>query len=97
MRLIHIPAFFRSYYFILGVGFLIWMLLFDANDFLTQWKRHNEIKQLEQQRNYYLEQIEIIRQERRALESDPSLLEKFAREKYYMQRPHEDVFIIIDE
>ncbi|GIV40029.1 MAG: hypothetical protein KatS3mg033_1829 [Thermonema sp.] len=84
----------RNFYVLVGGSFVLWMLFFDSNDLITQWKRKREIEQLERQRQYYLEAIEIIKEERRALESDPTLLEKFAREKYYMHRPQEDVFIL---
>jgi cell division protein FtsB len=28
---------------------------------------------------------------------NPALLEKYAREKYFMKRPKEDVFVIVDQ
>jgi len=32
-----------------------------------------------------------------AFEKDTALLEKFAREKYYMKKDNEDVFVIVRE
>ncbi|NIK74786.1 cell division protein FtsB [Thermonema lapsum] len=86
-----------NFYVLVGGIFALWMLFFDSNDLITQWKRKREIERLQQQRQYYLEAIELIKEERRALENDPALLEKFAREKYYMHRSQEDVFILQSE
>ena len=39
--------------------------------------------------------MEEVQQDRKELLGNPALLEKFAREKYLMKRPNEDVFIIV--
>ena len=58
---------------------------------------HNrELKQLEQSRDYYQEQIVATQKELELLKNDPAVLEKYAREKYMMKRDDEDLFIIKD-
>jgi cell division protein DivIC len=90
-----IPKFFRNFYFITGMLFLVWMLFFDSNDFITQYKMSRELRNKEQDKEYYLEKMEEVQQDREELMGNPALLEKFAREKYLMRRPGEDVFIIV--
>ncbi|HEX8424894.1 FtsB family cell division protein [Hymenobacter sp.] len=90
-----IPGFLRSFYFYVGVSFLVWMLVFDANDFAKQYDMYAKLHELQAERNYYLENIETVKKERAELLSSPELLEKFARERYIMKRPSEDVFILV--
>ncbi|MEJ8800967.1 FtsB family cell division protein [Pontibacter sp. H249] len=90
-----IPKFFRNYYFITSAAFLVWMLFFDSNDFVTQFQMKRELSRLEAEKQYYLDRIEEVQKDRKELMSNPELLEKFAREKYLMKRPNEDVFIVV--
>ncbi|MDX5348492.1 MAG: septum formation initiator family protein [Hymenobacteraceae bacterium] len=92
-----IPKFFRSFYFITGFLFLAWMLFFDSNDLVTQFQMSQKLSDLEGEKEYYLEKIEEVQKDRKELLSNPELLEKFAREKYLMKRPNEDVYILVPE
>ncbi|MGD1840204.1 MAG: septum formation initiator family protein [Thermonemataceae bacterium] len=94
---IQLPRFLRNFYFLFTFLFVVWMLFFDTNDFITQYKRRQKIEKLEQEKQYYIEAIERVKQEREELLTNPKLLEKFAREKYYMHRPQEDLYVIIEE
>jgi cell division protein FtsB len=38
-----------------------------------------------------------VEQDRAELMANPQLLEKFAREKYLMKRPGEDLYLVIEE
>lgn len=75
-------------------GFSVWILFFDKNDFFTQRQRAAELEELNTKISYYKEQIEATRQELNALQNDPFTLEKYAREKYYMKRANEEVFVV---
>ena len=52
---------------------------------------------LEAQKEYYLEKIDEVKEDRQELLSNPELLEKFAREKYLMKKPTEDIYIVVEE
>ena len=73
--------------------FTIWMLFFDTNSLLIHRELRREIRKLEKQQEFLREEIardkEIIEQL-----SDPAELEKFAREKYYLKRKNEEIFLI---
>ena len=87
----------RSFYFLTGVGFLVWMLVFDANDLSKQFDIYRKWQDLRNEKQYYLDNIEVVKQDRAELMSSPALLEKFAREKYLMKRPGEDVFVLVPQ
>ncbi|MBB6611344.1 septum formation initiator family protein [Pontibacter sp. Tf4] len=90
-----IPKFFRNFYFITTALFVVWMLFFDSNDFITQYQMSKQLSDLEDVKEGYLEKMEEVEKDRKALMGNADLLEKYAREKYLMKRPNEDVFIIV--
>ena len=49
------------------------------------------------QSSYYQQKTKELEKERRMVIGNPSLLEKYAREKYLMKKPKEDIFVIVDE
>jgi len=87
----------RSFYFLVGGAFLVWMLVFDANDLGKQFDIYRKYQDLLNEKQYYLDNIETVKKDRAELMSSPALLEKFAREKYLMKRPGEDLFIMVPE
>ena len=95
--LTRLPKFVKNFYFLVGLGFIVWMLFFDANDFITQIRLSNTKGDLIDEKEYYLQKIDEVKQERKELMSNPRLLEKFARERYLMKKPTEDIYIVIDE
>ena len=70
------------------------MIFFDRNDIPYQLKRINELKQLEKSEKNMDAQIKDTRNELELLKSNPSTLEKYAREKFMMKRDNEDLFIL---
>ncbi|WP_017733812.1 FtsB family cell division protein [Nafulsella turpanensis] len=92
-----LPPFFRNFYVLTLLGFLLWMFLLDSNDIISQVKLRNKLSNLQAEKEYYLEKIEEVRKDREELMSNKELLEKFAREKYLMRKKSEDVYIIIEE
>ncbi|GAB5553982.1 MAG: septum formation initiator family protein [Saprospiraceae bacterium] len=89
-----IPVQLRNRYFLVLVLFFAWMIFFDKHDILTQWSLQKTVDQLEEEKDFYNQQIDVAEEQRLQLELNK---EKIAREKYYMKRPGEDVFIIVDE
>ena len=83
----------RNIYVLVLTAYAIWMLFFDANSFLIHRELNQEIKKLEKQKEFLEGEIE---QDKMILEklSDKHELEKFAREKYYMKKENEEIFLI---
>ena len=77
--------------------FAIWMFFFDQNNVVDQLKMSIEINQLEEDRAYYLDQIEKDSTRLHELTTDRENLEKYAREQYLMKKKDEDVFVVIEE
>ena len=92
-----LPKFTKNFYFISGIVFVLWMLFFDTNDVYSQYKLKKKRSDLENQKAYYESMILEVNSEREALFNNKDLLEKFAREKYYMKKKGEDIFVIVEE
>lgn len=91
-----LPRFVKNPYFLLGFGFLTWMLFFDSEDLLTQYQLWQQLKKLQEEKVYYLAKIEAVKKDWEELMTHEELLEKFAREKYYMKKPTEDVYVVVE-
>lgn len=70
-----------------------WMLFLDSNSWIVHNELDQEIEELEDNRQYYENEIS---QDRTTIEQlqDSVEMEKFARQQYYMKRPNEEIFII---
>jgi cell division protein FtsB len=88
---------FKNKYFLTVIILAVWVLFFDKNDLKTQIDFKKQVKQLEEERNYYAKENAEISRELKELTTNPKTIEKFAREKYLMKRDNEDIFIIVEE
>jgi len=77
--------------------FAIWMLFFDQNNVVDRLQMMSEIRRLEADREYYLEQIVKDSTRLHELTTNRENLEKYAREQFLMKKKNEDVFVIIEE
>lgn len=84
-------------YLIAFVLFLAWILFFDENSIVSHQQNKSRLRELTQQKVYYKARIESDKQKLEDLKSGVNELEKFAREQYYMSKPDEDVFIVVEE
>ncbi|MCP4457715.1 MAG: septum formation initiator family protein [Cytophagales bacterium] len=92
-----LPKIFKNFYFIVGILFFLWLLIFDSNDLFTQKKLSDKKEELEKSKEFYEDEILEVKNEREALLTDDEQLEKLAREKYLMQKDSEDVYVIVPE
>ncbi|UZR94913.1 FtsB family cell division protein [Chondrinema litorale] len=81
-------------YFLTGVTFLIWMLFFDSNSVMSNYKKNQKIEDLKLEEAYYQNQILEIEENMNELSSSAKQLEKFAREKYMFKKKGEDIYLI---
>ncbi len=84
-------------FFIASVLFLTWIIFFDENSIVTHQENKQRLHELLQQKEYYMERIAADEQKLEDLKAGEDKLEKFAREQYYMSKPDEDVFIVVEE
>jgi cell division protein FtsB len=83
-------------YFIVSLGFVVWMLFFDQRDFFQQRERAAELKKVEAAKKYYQDEIEKTKKQLNNLQNNPASVEKYARERYLLRREGEEVYLFED-
>ena len=71
--------------------FIVWICFFDKNAFVTQWSLRRTINKLEDEKVFLIRETEATRLLQQDIIANK---EKYAREKYFMKKPGEQVFII---
>lgn len=73
--------------------FATWMLFLDNYSYFDHRVLNNQIEELEDNKTYYQEEIKKDEAQIKQLKN-PEQVEKYAREKYYMKKDSEDIYII---
>ena len=89
--------FLKNFYWATSLGLLIWVVFFELNSVSAQINNWRKLRELNGEKEYYKEQIEILKKEETTTLSTDKLREKYAREKYFMKKDNEDVFVLVDE
>jgi cell division protein FtsB len=92
-----IPKRLRNRYGLAVLALVGWICIFDNSDIWTTWKNHRELSRMDEQAEWYTEEIARTKAQLHEIASDKDLLEKFARERYLMKRDNEDIFVLVAE
>lgn len=84
-------------YLLTTVVFFLWVLFFDQNNLLTQYEYFKELKKITDEKNYYEKELMQVKKSLQQLSTNPENLERFAREKYFMKKDNEDIFILYNK
>jgi len=95
----YVPKFINRYrfYVITLLVLLIWVSFFDGSNLIAQFRLLNKLSDLENQQEYYIEELKKVKEEEREVMGNHKSMEKFAREKYLMKKTGETVFVVVDE
>lgn len=85
---------FRNYAIAL-LMFLLWIVFFAPNNLFKQIQATRELRSLRKMKTFYEKEIENYQRLLQELNSNPSYIEKFARENYLMKKNNEDIFLFI--
>jgi len=77
--------------------FLLWIMFFDDNNLVSHHRNKLRLKALKEQRIFYREKIEADKQKLEELRSGNDNLEKYAREQFYMTKPDEDLYLVVEK
>ena len=85
--------FFTNFYIVVSLFFIIWMLFIDTNSYLFHNTLSSEIDQLIIKKEKLKE--EILNDQKLINDlKDPDNYEAFAREKFFMKKKDEEIYII---
>ena len=85
--------FLSNKYVLVLLFFIVWMLFLDNYSYLDHRFLDKEIDELETNKEYYQNEIDRDKKSIKTLKN-PHQIEKYAREKYYMKKDSEDIYII---
>lgn len=84
----------RNKYLIAGAAFFVWMCFFDRYDLGTQFAYQQEKTKLEGEKVFYVTEIERMEKSVKDLQSNPSEIQRIARERYKMKKDNEDIYMV---
>lgn len=73
--------------------FSTWMIFLDNYSYFDHRFLNNQIEELEDNATYYKVEIEKDKENIKQL-NNPEQIERYAREKYFMKKDSEDIYII---
>ena len=83
----------KNIFVIIFIVFAVWMLFIDSNSLMIHHELNEDITDLEDEKEYYNKEIEKDEKAIKRLSTEDGI-EKLAREKYYMKKDNEDIYII---
>jgi cell division protein FtsB len=89
--------FLKNFYLITGLPLVIFLCFFAQNDLGMQFNNWRKLRNLEAEKKKYAQEIILLKKEQQQTLGNLQLVEKFARERYYMKKTDEDVFVLVDE
>ena len=89
-----ILRFLRNKYILAILFFITWMTFFDPKDWGTIADRRNKLHELQKSEKHLNGLISESNKELKMLKTNAQTIEKYAREKYYMKKDNEDLFIV---
>ncbi len=89
----NITKYISKRYIVAIAAFVVWMVFLDPTSYFIHKELNDSIDKLETQRAHFKAEIAKDKQEIKVLKTD-SGLERFARERYYMKKDDETIFII---
>ena len=88
-----ILVYFRNIYAIIGLIFFIWMVFLDTNSLVNFIGLKKKLDRLENEKTKL--EIEILKDKELIKKLNDSIeIEKYGREKYFLKKENEDVYII---
>ncbi|WP_309608654.1 septum formation initiator family protein [Flavobacterium sp.] len=80
-------------YIVVTLFFVVWMLFLDNYSYLDHRLLNKEVNELEDNKTYYQDEIKKDKNQIKKFKN-PAEIEKYAREKYFMKKDNEDIYII---
>jgi len=87
----------KNKYVIATAAFIVWMFFFDPKDWGLIAGRAHKLRELEVSQRHLTQEIVDTKKELSQLKDNAQTIEKYAREKFYMKKDNEDLFIVKDQ
>jgi len=92
-----VPSILRNPFVITVLVYGTWMVFFDENNAIEQYKRSAALDALLEKKAFYVTEVAKTKQQYAELSTNAETQEKYARERYWMKKENEDVFVMIEK
>ena len=83
-----------NFYTCSALIFITWVTFFDSNSLISQQKTKRSIKNLKQEKNIYIQQINEIKVQLDKIKNDEEQMKRLAREKYFLREEGEEIYLL---
>ncbi|MCS7028022.1 MAG: septum formation initiator family protein [Bacteroidia bacterium] len=90
-----ILSYLTNKYVIVLLFLSVWMLFFDRNNIFTLLALRKKLHEVYNDKKFYQKKIREFDSTLKYINEDKVFLENYAREKYFMKKDNEDIFIIV--
>jgi len=87
----------KNRFIIATLVFLGYLIFLDQYNFHAQYRLMSELNYLEEEKDFYQNELTKDSLTYHTLFHDKENIEKFARERFMMKKPNEDIFLIVHE
>ncbi len=84
----------KNRYVLATVAGFVWIVFFDHYNVFKCMEDRRELHRLQSEKEYYQKQIAEIKLRHDELLTNSASMERFARERYFMKKDNEEVFIL---
>ncbi|WP_367913345.1 septum formation initiator family protein [Leadbetterella sp. DM7] len=85
------------FYVISTLILFCWLAFFDRSNLIKQAEMQWQLNEVENEIGYYETALKKVREEEKDVLGSEASMEKYAREKYFLKREGETVFVLVDE
>ena len=79
----------------MSLVFLVYLLIFDQYNFRAQYRLMSDLNALKEEKEFYKNELHKDSATYHNLFNNKENIERFARERFMMKKPNEDIFLII--
>lgn len=98
MKNFTLSIFTKYRFYVLSAGFLlVWLTFFDRSNLIKQAEMKLNLNSLENESDYYDTELKNVLKEEKEVLGSMNSLEKYGREKYFLKKEGETVFVLVDE
>lgn len=90
-------GFVKKKYLLTTIAFTLFMVFIDTNNLIKRFETFKQRNKLRNDIEYFKQRIATDSRNLLELKTNPEVLEKFAREQYFMKKDGEDIFIIVKD
>ncbi|MBP7497939.1 MAG: septum formation initiator family protein [Bacteroidales bacterium] len=88
---------FSNKFVIVTLVFLVWITFFDNSNLIKRFSDNKQLNKLKKEKASYKQEVYNDSVFINELSNDDEVFERYAREKYFMKKDSEDIYVVVKE